>query len=310
MTGSASAGTTCSTSFAERMHDAFAAGRPNDVMYFVGRPGEDGFADRFLETWGCDGHNSHTNVCSSGGRAGYGLWMGTDRPSPDYANAKFTLLISSHLEAGHYFNPHAQRIIEGKQPRRARSRCIDPGCRTPRRCRTTGCPPGRGPRPRCCWRWRRCCSTRTSSTASSSAAGSTGARTWPTGRPAPSRRFERFLARAARRVRAATRPSSPRPRAACRRRRSCRSRARSPPPRRRSPRTSGARRRPGNLHGWQITRALWLLNVLTGSVGHRGRRVAERVEQVHPGPVAQAVAEHGCGTSSTGRASSRSRTTR
>ena len=53
--------------FAERMHEAFAAGRPNDVMYFVGRPGEDGFADRFLETWGSDGHNSHTNVCSAGG---------------------------------------------------------------------------------------------------------------------------------------------------------------------------------------------------------------------------------------------------
>jgi anaerobic selenocysteine-containing dehydrogenase len=100
--------------FAEKMHDAFAADRPNDVMYFVGRPGEDGFADRFLETWGCDGHNSHTNVCSSGGRAGYGFWSGTDRPSPDYANAKFTLLVSAHLESGHYFNPHAQRIIEGK----------------------------------------------------------------------------------------------------------------------------------------------------------------------------------------------------
>jgi anaerobic selenocysteine-containing dehydrogenase len=100
--------------FAERMNAAFAAGRPNDVMYFVGRPGEDGFADRFLETWGCDGHNSHTNVCSSGGRAGYGLWMGTDRPSPDYANSRFTLLISSHLEAGHYFNPHAQRIVESR----------------------------------------------------------------------------------------------------------------------------------------------------------------------------------------------------
>ncbi|HET9103883.1 MAG TPA: molybdopterin-dependent oxidoreductase [Solirubrobacteraceae bacterium] len=111
--------------FAERMHEAFAAERPNGVMYFVGRPGEDGFADRFLETWGCDGHNSHTNVCSSGGRAGYGLWMGTDRPSPDYANAKFTLLISAHLEAGHYFNPHAQRIIEA-QHRGAKVAVIDP----------------------------------------------------------------------------------------------------------------------------------------------------------------------------------------
>ena len=36
-----------------------------------------------------------------------------DRPSPDHANARVILLVSSHLETGHYFNPHAQRIIEG-----------------------------------------------------------------------------------------------------------------------------------------------------------------------------------------------------
>jgi anaerobic selenocysteine-containing dehydrogenase len=41
--------------------------------------------------------------------------MGYDRPSPDYANAKTILLLSSHLETGHYFNPHAQRIMEAKQ---------------------------------------------------------------------------------------------------------------------------------------------------------------------------------------------------
>ena len=45
---------------------------------------------------------------------GYAFWMGFDRPSPDHANARFILLIRSHLETGHYFNPHAQRIIEGK----------------------------------------------------------------------------------------------------------------------------------------------------------------------------------------------------
>jgi len=111
--------------FAERMRAAFATGRNNDVCYFVGRPGEDGFAERFLETWDCDGHNSHTNVCSSGGRAGYGFWAGTDRPSPDYANARFILLISAHLEAGHYFNPHAQRIVEAQQ-RGAKIAVIDP----------------------------------------------------------------------------------------------------------------------------------------------------------------------------------------
>ena len=29
------------------------------------------------------------------------------------ANARFILPVSAHLESGHYFNPHAQRIIEG-----------------------------------------------------------------------------------------------------------------------------------------------------------------------------------------------------
>jgi anaerobic selenocysteine-containing dehydrogenase len=41
--------------------------------------------------------------------------MGFDRPSPDHANAKVILLVSAHLESGHYFNPHAQRVIEAKK---------------------------------------------------------------------------------------------------------------------------------------------------------------------------------------------------
>src|SRR5207247_8799025 len=56
-----------------------------------------------------------TNVCPSRARAGHAFWHGMDRPSPDHANARFILLLSSHLEAGHYFNPHAQRIIEAKE---------------------------------------------------------------------------------------------------------------------------------------------------------------------------------------------------
>jgi anaerobic selenocysteine-containing dehydrogenase len=38
-----------------------------------------------------------------------------DRPSPDHANAEVIYLISAHLETGHYFNPHAQRITEARQ---------------------------------------------------------------------------------------------------------------------------------------------------------------------------------------------------
>ncbi|MBN4056167.1 molybdopterin-dependent oxidoreductase [Rhodothermus sp. AH-315-K08] len=89
--------------------------RRDGIMYHVGRPGEDGFTNRCIQAWGVDGHNSHTNICSSGARAGYTFWAGFDRPSPDHANARVILLISSHLETGHYFNPHAQRIMEAKQ---------------------------------------------------------------------------------------------------------------------------------------------------------------------------------------------------
>ncbi len=97
-----------------RIRKALVEGRRNEVMYHVGRPGHERTMDRILKAWGIDGHNSHTNVCSASARLGYALWSGYDRPSPDHARARFILLLSSHLESGHYFNPHAQRIIEGK----------------------------------------------------------------------------------------------------------------------------------------------------------------------------------------------------
>src|SRR5436853_160374 len=99
---------------AARIRKAIVEDRRDEIMYHVGRPGEDVFTERILGAWGVDGHNSHTNICSSGAREGNQLGMGLDRPSPDHANAKVILLISAHLESGHYFNPHAQRVIDGK----------------------------------------------------------------------------------------------------------------------------------------------------------------------------------------------------
>jgi anaerobic selenocysteine-containing dehydrogenase len=99
---------------AGRIRQAFLEERHNEIMYHVGRPGHDGIMEWVLWAWGVDSHNSHTNICSSSARAGYAFWMGLDRPSPDHAQARVILLVSSHLETGHYFNPHAQRIIEGK----------------------------------------------------------------------------------------------------------------------------------------------------------------------------------------------------
>jgi anaerobic selenocysteine-containing dehydrogenase len=110
---------------AGRIRKALVEGRQNEVMYHLGRPGHElVYLQRVFHAWGIDGHNSHTNVCSSSARAGYAFWHGMDRPSPDHANARFILLLSSHLETGHYFNPHAQRIIEAKM-RGARVAVID-----------------------------------------------------------------------------------------------------------------------------------------------------------------------------------------
>ena len=113
------------TDIGGRIRDAIADGRRDEIMYHVGRPGEDGYAERVLQCWGVDGHNSHTNICSSNARIGYQSWMGHDRPSADFANAEVIFLISAHLEAGHYFNPHAQRIIEA-QGNGATVICVDP----------------------------------------------------------------------------------------------------------------------------------------------------------------------------------------
>jgi len=43
--------------------------RNEEVMYRVGRPGEDHFVLRMLQAWGVDGHNS-PNVCSASARLG------------------------------------------------------------------------------------------------------------------------------------------------------------------------------------------------------------------------------------------------
>ncbi|HTD48229.1 MAG TPA: molybdopterin-dependent oxidoreductase, partial [bacterium] len=44
----------------DRIRRAITEGRPNEVMYHVGRPGEDGYTERVLAAWGVDGHNTHT----------------------------------------------------------------------------------------------------------------------------------------------------------------------------------------------------------------------------------------------------------
>jgi hypothetical protein len=70
-----------------RIRKAILEKRNEEVMYHVGRPGEDHFVLRMLQAWSVDGHDSHSNVCSASARLGYTLWIGADRPSPDYSEA-------------------------------------------------------------------------------------------------------------------------------------------------------------------------------------------------------------------------------
>ena len=174
--GASRRGTKRSTRSAAASVAPSVEGRHDEVLYHVGRPGDDSYIERVLHAWGIDGHNSHTNICSSGARLGYAAWMGFDRPSADFANAKVIFLISSHLEAGHYFNPHAQRIMEGKQAG-ATVICVDPRLsNTGVAGRLVAARRGRVPRPRSCWRSRGCCSRPARGTASSCGDGSTGRR--------------------------------------------------------------------------------------------------------------------------------------
>ena len=130
-----------------RIRTAIAEGRGNEVMYHVGRPGEDGYAERVLQCWGVDGHNSHTNICSSNARIGYQSWMGHDRPSSDFANAEVIFLISSHLESGPLLQPARPADHRGAGARARRSSASTPGSPTPAPRPTTGCRRGPGTEP-------------------------------------------------------------------------------------------------------------------------------------------------------------------
>src|SRR5213075_2000378 len=67
---------------AARIRNAILENRRDEIMYHVGRPGEDGFTERILAAWGIDGHNSHTNICSSGSREGHPADQRTSRIGP------------------------------------------------------------------------------------------------------------------------------------------------------------------------------------------------------------------------------------
>jgi anaerobic selenocysteine-containing dehydrogenase len=110
---------TAMTAIGKKMGDTLRKGdelSKKSVMFHVGRPNENGFTGKVWQTLGTDAFNSHTNICSSGGRTPTIQWANDDRSSPDWANAKLIFLNSSHAaDAGHYFQQAAGHIADARK---------------------------------------------------------------------------------------------------------------------------------------------------------------------------------------------------
>ncbi|EJF07310.1 anaerobic dehydrogenase, typically selenocysteine-containing [Thiovulum sp. ES] len=107
------------TAIGKKMGDTLRNGdelSKKSVMFHVGRPNENGFTGKVWHSLGVDAFNSHTNICSSGGRTPTIQWANDDRTSPDWANAKLVFLNSSHAaDAGHYFQQSAGFIADARK---------------------------------------------------------------------------------------------------------------------------------------------------------------------------------------------------
>ena len=128
-----------STTSAARIRKAIVEDRRHEVMYHVGRPGEDGYVNRVLQAWGIDGHNSHTNVCSSSARLGA---LSVDRRRSAVARLREREDDPAALVAprdGPLLQParaaHHRRQVARREAHRRSIRA----CRTRRRRPTCGC---------------------------------------------------------------------------------------------------------------------------------------------------------------------------
>ena len=163
---------------AGRLRKAIQEGRQDEVAYHVGRPGHEGYMDRVLNAWGVDGHNSHTNICSSGARFGYAIWHGHDRPitrpcqcqgdPADLGTPGIRTLFQPARSA--YYRRENERSQTGGHG--SLDYPIQPAWPT------IGCRPIRVLKLRFCWRWVRSSSMKGCTTATTWKTGSTGSNGW------------------------------------------------------------------------------------------------------------------------------------
>ena len=102
-----------------RIRRAFDEGRHDEIMYHVGRPGDDHFVPRCSDRLGRRrAQQPHQRLQ----RVGATRLRAVVRRRPPVSRLRQRQVhpaALAHLETGHYFNPHAQRIIEAKRAARA-----------------------------------------------------------------------------------------------------------------------------------------------------------------------------------------------
>ena len=106
--GSGSVGTTRSTTLRRASAEPSRRTGATKSCTTLAGPGEDGYTERVLAAWGIDGHNSHTNICSSSGRG----WL----PLLDGLRSAESRLRQRRCHPAHQRSPRVRSLL---QPARA-----------------------------------------------------------------------------------------------------------------------------------------------------------------------------------------------
>ncbi len=134
-----------------RAGDASRTGAPRSCTTSAG-PATTATWTACSRSWGVDGHNCHTNVCSAAARLGYALWSGADRPSPDHAQREVHPAALGAPRDRPLLQParaaHHRRQDGGREDLRRRRAALEHRVAWP----TAGSRRGRAPRRCCCSR--------------------------------------------------------------------------------------------------------------------------------------------------------------
>ncbi len=99
---------------AARWREAIEGERLHEILVQQGAPEPDPFTVRAISAWGLDALSADTTAGAPSGGLGLQLWMGADRLAADFAEARAILLVGSPRD-GSPLHPDPKRILEGKR---------------------------------------------------------------------------------------------------------------------------------------------------------------------------------------------------